>query len=160
MLSSGTALVEISGGTFSGGGNAGGSSIVNIRGGEFGRYDASSFATFNIFGGTLLGGVQTSGSAEVNFFGGDIIGPGLIFAGNTAVITFFGSGFNFPFGDIVATSGILTGTLSDGTPLDVDFVRDPSGTITLPEPTALAALGSGIAMLALLYRRRPHSVKR
>ena len=40
-----------------------------------------------------------------------------VFAGNTAVITFFGSGFNFPFGDIAATSGVLTGTLADGTPL-------------------------------------------
>ena len=29
-----------------------------------------------------------------------------------------------------------------------------------PEPTALLGLGSGIAMLALLHRRRRHSVKR
>ena len=30
-------------------------------------------------------------------------------------------------------------------------------TISVPEPSALAALGSGIAMLALLYRRRRYS---
>ena len=38
------------------------------------------------------------------------------------------------------------------------FIRD--NTIELPEPNALTALGSGIAMLALLYRRRRHSVNR
>ena len=37
-------------------------------------------------------------------------------------------------------------------------IRD--NTIELPEPSALTALGSGIAMLALLYRRRRHSVQR
>jgi hypothetical protein len=35
-----------------------------------------------------------------------------------------------------------------------------SAFITIPEPSALTALGSGIAMLALLYRRRWYSVKR
>ncbi len=37
-------------------------------------------------------------------------------------------------------------------------IRD--NTIELPEPDALTALGSGIAMLTLLYRRRRHSVER
>ena len=35
-----------------------------------------------------------------------------------------------------------------------------SAFITVPEPSALPALRSGIAMLALLYRRRRYSVKR
>jgi hypothetical protein len=35
-----------------------------------------------------------------------------------------------------------------------------SAFITIPEPSALTALGSGIAMLALLYRRRWYCVKR
>ena len=61
---------------------------------------------------------------------------------------------NFPLGDIVATSGTLTGTLADGTLINIDFARASTATITLPEPSAMTALGSGIAMLALLYRRR------
>ncbi len=46
------------------------------------------------------------------------------------------------------------------------FVRVTIGAINverltyIPEPSALTALGSGIAMLALLYRRRRHSVER
>jgi hypothetical protein len=35
-----------------------------------------------------------------------------------------------------------------------------SAFITIPEPSALPALGSGVAMLALLYRRRRYSVER
>jgi hypothetical protein len=157
IASGGTALVEISDGIFFGSGNAGGESTVNIHGGEFGRFDGTSLSTINVFGGTFLEGMQFRQSAQVNIYGGDFPGNLPFWAGDTAIITFFGSDFNFPFGDIVATSGILTGTLSDGTPLDVDFVRDPSGTITLPEPNSLTALGSGVAMLALLYRRRRYS---
>ena len=107
FTSGGTALVEISGGTFYGNGNVTNSSIVNIRGGEFGRVDGHSNSTLNVFGGSILEGVQTRNSARVNFHGGEI--AGFIFAGDTAVFTIFGNGFNFPFGDIAATSGTLTG---------------------------------------------------
>jgi alpha-tubulin suppressor-like RCC1 family protein len=40
-----------------------------------------------------------------------------------------------------------------------DIAAGDNHTLALPEPTALTALGSGIAMLALLYRRRLHSAE-
>ncbi len=64
------------------------------------------------------------------------------------------SPFDFPYGAIAANSDTLTGILSDGTPINVEFGRASQAVIFLPEPSTLTVLGSGIAMLALLYRRR------
>ena len=64
-----------------------------------------------------------------------------------------GSDFNLPFGDITATSGTLTGILADGTPLNVDFGRASTATITLvPEPSTALLLAAGLVGLAT--RRR------
>ena len=54
------------------------------------------------------------------------------------------------------TDGVLDLIGSDIT----DTATFNSAFVTLPEPNALMALGSGIAMLALLYRRRRHPVER
>jgi hypothetical protein len=50
-----------------------------------------------------------------------------------------------------AVNGV-SGTAAD---IEADYVHTLA--IALPEPSALTALGSGIAMLALLYRRYRHS---
>jgi hypothetical protein len=90
----------------------------------------------------------------VNVFGGTLSGDILALA--SGIITISGSGFNFPFGDLVPLSGTLTGVLSDGTPLNVNFGRASTATITLiPEPTTgLFVVGGLVGMAASSRRRR------
>jgi len=171
-------------GFVAGGVGARSSGIVNMYGGSAGGLSAQSGSTVNLRGGALSGSVaahnigsvanifggtfrriHTGVAADVFLYGGTLVtdhtGFPALFADEDAILTIFGSDFNFPLGDIVETSGILTGTLADGSPLDADFGRPSTGTITLvPEPSALTVIGPGIAMLSLLYRRRRHSVER
>ena len=135
---------------------------MDISGGVIGGEVVSTItgnlqAVINISGGHFFGRINTNGGIY-NITGGEFFND--LLCQGSGSITIIGSSFNFPFGDIIPTSGTLTGILADGTPLDVDFFRHSSAMITLPEPSALAALGPGIAMLALLYRRRRHSVER
>ena len=58
-------------------------------------------------------------------------------------ITIIGSEFNLPLGELSALSGTLTGTLADGTPLNVELGRESSATITLAATTD--SDGDGIA---------------
>src|SRR5262249_47188804 len=66
--------------------------------------------------------------------GGTIAQFGSVNAYDTGVITIFGTSFNLPFGAISQTSGTLTGTLGDGSPIDVAFARFASGSIVLGKP--------------------------
>ena len=147
----------ITGGIFTDKVDLGGLAELSISGGEFAGDLQVHDSLTNVSGGTFTGLIRASGNALLDISGGLPLG-GLL-ALDDSVVQIFGSGFNFPLGDIVATSGTLTGTLADGTPINVNFGRASTATITLPEPSALTALGSGIAMLALLYRRRQRSVK-
>jgi hypothetical protein len=53
------------------------------------------------------------------------------------------------------TDGVL-----DGFGNDITATTTFNSAFLLPEPSALTALGSGVAMLAFLYRRRRYSVER
>ena len=68
--------------------------------------------------------------------------------GITATLSNYGE---FSVGDEVHVEGCAE-TIDFSTCFVGYHIRD--NTIELPEPSALTALGSGIAMLALLYRRR------
>lgn len=50
------------------------------------------------------------------------------------MITVVGTGFNYPLGYIADTSGAITGTLANGDPFDVPFVREGNGAILLKDP--------------------------
>ena len=68
-----------------------------------------------------------------------------------------GTGFNLPYGPIAATGGILTGTLQDGSPLNLSFSQIHSGQITLvqaPEPGSAAMSALGLFCVALARRLR------
>ena len=132
--------------------SAGDRAVINISGGQvIGDVGAGASAIVDISGGLFDGQLRASDSSSWLITGGDFSD---LLAVQDASLVIMGTGFNHPLGDIVATSGTITGTLEDETPLNVSFGRASTATITLPEPNALAALGSGIAMLALLYRRR------
>ena len=49
-------------------------------------------------------------------------------------ITVMGTNFNYPLGYISNTTGTLTGTLANGDPIDIDFVREGNGAILLANP--------------------------
>jgi hypothetical protein len=87
-------------------------------------------------GGTVGDDVITGGTATLNLSGGTF--GGQLYANDSSAITILGFGFNFPLGDIDATAGTLTGFLADGAPLNAEFGRISTATITLiPEPRAL-----------------------
>jgi len=153
-----------------------GSSTVTISGGTLlGHADVSDAAVLNILGGVIRGGVNAvSDSSVVNITGGFFGGNGdagsvdadagvLNISGGTFTemdifggsANIFGSGFNFPLGPIPVEFGTLTGTLADGTALNVGFARDPGSPITLiPEPSTALLLASGLVALAMGRMRR------
>jgi hypothetical protein len=107
-----------------------------------------------IFGGTISSGSPffaaiSGGGGRANIFGGNIDGP-LRADSPGSLIMVAGTSFNFPFGPISATSGTLTGTLLDGTPINAEFHRGNSAQIVLvPEPASglmlVALAGGGVA---------------
>jgi hypothetical protein len=102
--------------------------------------------TINIFGGNISAG-STAGNSFVNTTTG-------IDAVN-GTVKVMGTGFNLPYGPIAASSGILTGLLQDGSPLNVSFSQlHPGGIIlvAVPEP-GVAAIGV-LAVLCLAAARR------
>ena len=159
-----SSVLHITGGSLVAGPGSGGNSLssgglVTISDATLhGEITANGFADFRINSGIILGNITTQSSGVVEIIGGSLSGD--LLALDSSMIVLIGPYFNFPFGDITANSGTLTGILADGTALDVNFGRSSTGTITLvpaPEPSALTSLGFGIAMLALLYRRRRYS---
>ncbi len=129
---------------------------VNIYGGTIisnGGFaiSANNSAQTNIFGGIISsnGGwaIQSYGMGSmVNVYGGQI--NGTILPQSSGVVDIFGSGFNYGYGQIGATSGTLTGTLADGTPIDVAFDNDGGQIILSANPTPIPAsaylFGSGL----------------
>jgi len=65
--------------------------------------------------------LRASDDGTLNLSGGDIASS--VTALKDSPVNIFVTGFNLPFGAIGALQGALTGTLADGTPLNVDFGR-------------------------------------
>ena len=95
--------------------------------------------------------LRATDDGTLNISGGDITSG--IIALNDSSVTIFGTGFNLPLGDILGLQGTLTGTLADGSPLNVNFGRASSARITLvPDPSTALLLAAGLVGLAM--RRR------
>ncbi len=77
-------------------------------------------------------------------------------ANDASTVTFVGSGFNYPYGEIPDGSGSLTGTLANGDPIDVWFDVDGDASIVLavPEPSSIALLATAAFGLMGCARRR------
>ena len=97
---------------------------------------------FSMEGGKLRGALELfGGSATVS--GGQLSSLWLAFGASASLQ----GAFDRPVGEIPDLQGHITGTLADGTPLDVLFSRDPESTLVVPEAGAVA--GSVAAALAL-----------
>lgn len=154
------ARLTINGGSFLGGQSSvlqvlGDASVV-IHGGAFagvvrsGAGGGDDGGRLDIFGGSFTARPGEERAAIVNTF--------------DSVITFYGQSFNLPFGEITTDfTGALTGVMANGDTIDVDLVQQlnnaDTGKIVLvqspvPEPTSVALLGAGLALLLARGRRQ------
>jgi hypothetical protein len=161
ILAEGNSQVTIVGGTVSADGS-----------GDGNRYGIRALGNSQIsmIGGTITSdgsgdgtryGISGIGNSQISILGGAISTmprPGFLgielSATDSAGFTIFGTNFDFPYGAIVPTSGILTGKLKDGSSINWDFTRDAGATITLvpvPEPDAMILLFIGFVVIGCWY---------
>jgi hypothetical protein len=154
------------------------SSTVTISGGRVNMaMFASDSSTITMTGGTVWGVVDLAHSSSFTITGGILqaetflaydsatitMTGGTVYYGFTAeehsTVTIVGNNFEVDgvpvlYGDLSASSGILTGELLSGDPLDIHFGRYDDAIITLiPEPSTALLVGLGLVGLATWRRR-------
>ncbi len=159
----GTSLFQLDGGFLAAYVHAGDSAHIDIISGSIGSVgsggdavDVYAAGTATVYGGVLNGSLNANPGGTIDLMGGSLAGDMVAGGGGTIII--HGSNFNMPYGPVQPITGLLTGTLADGTSLSVNFNRDSRGIgyITLvPEPSTLALLGAGaVSLLACVWQRR------
>jgi hypothetical protein len=149
--------------------SAGGATAVClVDGGATGGSDLEAYdsSSITMSGGTVGDSISAFDSSTVTMSGG-VAGSNL-FALDAAKLIIVGSDFKVdgvpvPFGDLAALSGVLTGTLASGDPIDNGFFQGgydfgfgslASGTVTLvPEPGTGLIVATGLLGLAAWRRR-------
>ena len=147
--------VNIYGGNIKGGNSSGGSGANGIK---------TTGGTVNIYSGNISGGNASSsggGSAanaiidnggNINIYGG-IISSGTADGGSGAVgilanggqVCIFRTGFSSGFGPLSNWSGTLTGTLANGTPLNLTYSQGAIGDIVLfADGPAIIGIGNTV----------------
>lgn len=97
-----------------------------------------------IYSGSIIDDLFTQGQSQVNMFGG-IIGDILNLI-DDSVITLYGNDFNYGYGEITHSTGVLTGTLANGDPINNRYYVNDTATLILapvPEPSTLLLLTLG-----------------
>jgi hypothetical protein len=149
-----SSVVNISAGTVgygSGNLNAFNSSVVNISGGTVafvGSINAHNASVVNISGGSIgyAGSLNVFDSSVIRISSGSVAGAGSLNARGSGVIIISGTNFNLPYGTLAETSGNLSGTLMDGSAINVQFATFDHGTIVLkrpPQPTITSETVTG-----------------
>jgi hypothetical protein len=154
-----TSAVTISGGLVNTAMFAFDSSTITMTGGTVrGVVDLAHSSSFAITGGILQAETFLAyDSATITMTGGTL------YHGFTAeeysTVTIVGNNFEVdgvpvPYGDLSASSGILTGELLSGDPLDIYFGRYDDASITLiPEPSTVFLVSLGLVGLAVRRKR-------
>jgi hypothetical protein len=147
-ISSTFSTISIFGGSVTGGlgqypegfaeGISSGESTINVFGGNIAGIKLSR-GTLNINGGSIDDDITILDSI-VNIYGGNINNSIYVYRSS---VNIYGSGFNYALGLINDASGVLTGTLADGTLLNLPFNQDSSRIIIIPEPTTLILFAIG-----------------
>jgi hypothetical protein len=146
-------------------------SKFNISGGQLNlMLMARDSSTVNVSGGSLYG-ILATGPSKINITGGNISGA-LHGYGNSPTFNIYGGSFSTLILEGSATFNIygenlvknesthkITGTLANGTPINVIYIPfdSPTGTINIynvPEPSTYAFAVSGAVGLIFAMRRR------
>jgi len=113
--------------------NASNNAKVFIYGGSIGRHlESNNYAEVSISDGSIDYDLIANDDSQVVISGGSI-GRSLITNQNSQVVL-IGTNFNYPLGYIPDASGTITGTLANGYPIDVPFVRKGNSAILLKAP--------------------------
>ena len=124
-----------------------------MSGGRVGLLDAAGHSQVDITGG-VVEELVVGWQSQVDISGGQIGGgPFGIFADESSLIVLNGFDFNYGYGYITDTFGIITGTLLSGEIINTSFERFGDAQILLvPEPMTLSLLAFG--GLVLLRKRK------
>jgi hypothetical protein len=124
-------------------------SLVEISEGDVYELAGLGYGTIEITGGHV-GTLRAIEECQVDITGGDVSS---IFADSSSLIVINGFDFNYDYGYITDTFGILTGTLLSGEIINTNFERLGDAQILLvPEPATLLMFGLGT--MAFLRRNR------
>lgn len=172
------ALLNISGGNFTGGGGRAIGSFddatVNITGGGF--LGTTTFtllsndrSTINLYDGGIDGEIRSNHDSNINIWGGTGITG--VTAVEQSIVKLYGLDFSIPtigsislstpfiISDDSFNGQLLTGTLSNGTPISADIFNGIVGSKIIlmqavPIPAAIWLFGSGLLGLIGITRRK------
>jgi len=102
------------------------------------------------FSGGLIHDLRSYDNSQIDFMGGEIVtdirAGWFDFGPHAGIITIYGSDFNYPFGEITDSFGILTGMLANGDLIDNDFyIYDDASIVLVPVPSAFLLGSIGLA---------------
>ncbi len=133
------------------------SARVLMENGSLLNFNVRGNSHFQITGGSIRGAVSVINDGRFVIQGGSVadtlyakdtstaeVSGGWLDNGvnvrHDAEITVVGRDFNYPLGYVVDSSGTITGTLADGNPASIPFVREGNGSILLKDPNIVMAV--------------------
>jgi len=128
-------------------------SVVDFSGGFYEIVQACDSSSLDIRDDAHVNMLIAVGASTVSLSGDGHLSD--LSASHTSVITVYGTGFNYPYGEIPDASGRLIGTLANGDPIDTAFnIHDDASIVLAPEPSTLVVLSLAVVALPADRRRK------